>query len=117
MTGTPAASATCSPGITYGVSVGASAVNFLNTDPDGSRTCLQLWNDPASPGTVCIAMAQGQIPVATLTPIPNCVKLLPGQPYIVFNLPTGNGAFIVPNYNLSAISVSGTNNLVFSYCR
>src|SRR5215813_6015191 len=112
--GAPAASATCSPGYTYGVQLSTTPVTVLAIDTDGPRNCIQLFADPnnGSGNNVCVAFGA----TANATSPPNCIQLVPGQSYLLFNLPGGNSSTIIPNTPLSAVASSGTANLTYTYC-
>lgn len=105
---------TCKPGVSYGVSIGASDVDVIDPDPNGARNCLWLHAYNTNTNNICIARG---VAASTTTP-PNCiVELGANQLVALYNFPTGNGAFQVWNDSIHAISEGGTQSLAFSYCR
>jgi hypothetical protein len=109
----PSASPTiCQAGVSYGVSVGTTDLTILGADPAGQKTCLVIQALSLNSGNVCLAYNN----TANATNGP-CEELTPGSPDYVFNLPTGNGAPLVPTGPIHAIARTGTVVLTYRYCR
>lgn len=112
-TGSPAASASCNPGQTYGVLAGSgAAVQFLDQDLGRSGILLQV--PASSTNTCCVEFNTDGTGASTSAP-QNCYDLTKGSPMYFTNFKLGGVGGISVTGNLSVIGETGNCNLAFTF--